>query len=94
MDLNGLIAQREALDRQINEQQAVQRILAVEEARRLVAQYDITPIELGIATIRRVNTSSVGPKFRNPETGKTWTGRGRAPAWIQGQDYTRFAISH
>ena len=94
MDLNGLIAQREALNRQINEQQAAQRGLAVEEARRLVAQYDITPIELGIATIRRVNRSGVGPKFRNPETGKTWTGRGRAPAWIQGQDYTQFAISH
>lgn len=25
---------------------------------------------------------AVAPKFRNPETGATWTGRGRTPRWI------------
>jgi len=24
----------------------------------------------------------VAPKYRNPETGSTWTGRGKAPRWI------------
>ena len=28
-------------------------------------------------------TSKVAPKYRNPETGDTWTGRGRAPLWIR-----------
>jgi hypothetical protein len=26
----------------------------------------------------------VAPKYRNPETGETWSGRGRAPALAQG----------
>ncbi len=25
---------------------------------------------------------AVAPKYRNPETGATWTGRGRTPRWI------------
>lgn len=25
---------------------------------------------------------SVAPKYRHPETGETWTGRGRAPRWL------------
>lgn len=29
------------------------------------------------------HASAVGvPKFRDPETGRTWTGRGRRPEWI------------
>jgi DNA-binding protein H-NS len=31
-------------------------------------------------------------KYRNPETGATWTGRGRAPRWIQGKCYASFLI--
>ncbi|WP_321852677.1 H-NS histone family protein [Burkholderia diffusa] len=29
------------------------------------------------------------PKYRNPETGETWSGRGGAPAWINGKKQTR-----
>jgi DNA-binding protein H-NS len=25
----------------------------------------------------------LAPKYRNPETGKTWSGRGKRPQWIQ-----------
>lgn len=32
---------------------------------------------------RRRAISAVGPKYRNPGTGDTWSGRGRAPAWIK-----------
>lgn len=28
--------------------------------------------------------STVAPKYRNPETGDTWSGRGRAPKWVVG----------
>jgi len=33
------------------------------------------------------------PKYRDPRTGKTWSGRGRAPRWIQGEDRTPFLIN-
>lgn len=34
----------------------------------------------------------VAPKYKNPATGETWTGRGKAPKWIAGKDRTKFEI--
>jgi DNA-binding protein H-NS len=34
----------------------------------------------------------VAPKYRHPETGDTWTGRGREPGWIKGKNRQDFAI--
>ncbi|WP_442778467.1 H-NS histone family protein [Burkholderia sp. BE12] len=31
-------------------------------------------------------------KYFNPETGQTWSGVGREPAWLRGQDRSRFEI--
>ena len=28
-------------------------------------------------------TQSADPKYKDPETGATWSGRGRAPHWVQ-----------
>jgi DNA-binding protein H-NS len=49
------------------------------------------------AGTRRKASSALGtkvpPKFQNPKTGATWTGRGSAPAWIAAvRDRTRFLI--
>lgn len=30
--------------------------------------------------------------YRDPATGATWTGRGKAPAWIQGKDYAQYEV--
>jgi len=34
----------------------------------------------------------VAPKYKNPATGETWTGRGKAPKWIAGKDRSKYAI--
>jgi DNA-binding protein H-NS len=36
---------------------------------------------------------SVPAQFKNPETGETWTGRGRAPRWLDGKDKEEFRIT-
>jgi DNA-binding protein H-NS len=36
---------------------------------------------------------TVAAQFKNPETGETWTGRGRAPRWLAGQDKEQFRIT-
>ena len=34
------------------------------------------------------------PKYRHPKTGATWTGHGRAPAWItEAKDHSKFLIA-
>lgn len=32
------------------------------------------------------------PKYRDPETGKTWAGRGKYPRWMAGKDKEAFRI--
>jgi DNA-binding protein H-NS len=34
------------------------------------------------------------PKYFDPVTGQTWTGRGREPKWIRGKDRSGFLIDH
>jgi len=35
----------------------------------------------------------VPAKYRNPETGDTWTGRDKEPVWIRGQDREAYLIT-
>jgi len=39
-------------------------------------------------------SAKVQPKYRDPKSGKTWTGRGRAPLWMpkRRSDYVNVAI--
>jgi DNA-binding protein H-NS len=32
------------------------------------------------------------PKYMNPETGQTWSGRGKTPKWLEGRRKSRFVI--
>ncbi|NCZ75817.1 MAG: H-NS histone family protein, partial [Betaproteobacteria bacterium] len=48
------------------------------------------------SAVNRTKTK-VSPKYRNPETGETWTGRGKAPRWLatfiqEGVSRERFLI--
>jgi len=36
--------------------------------------------------------SKVAPKYKDPISGATWSGRGLAPKWIEGQDRSKFAM--
>ena len=35
---------------------------------------------------------TVAAQFKNSETGETWTGRGRAPRWLDGKDREAYRI--
>jgi DNA-binding protein H-NS len=37
-------------------------------------------------------THPVAAKYKDPVSGATWTGRGRAPLWLNGQDKEKFLI--
>jgi len=42
------------------------------------------------AATKKQNT--VAPKYKDPKSGQTWTGRGRAPRWLEGRDKNQFLI--
>ncbi|WP_052001567.1 H-NS histone family protein [Burkholderia paludis] len=48
-------------------------------------------IEYRAATGHRVRPA-IPPKYMDPATGRTWTGRGREPQWIRGKDRSVFLI--
>lgn len=50
---------------------------------------DLSPTRTAKATKAK---GSVAAQFKNPETGETWTGRGRAPRWLDGKDRDVYRI--
>ncbi|MDO4593308.1 MAG: H-NS histone family protein [Comamonadaceae bacterium] len=90
-----LLKQREELEKQIQDARKRELTEAVSKVRSLVEEFDLTPADV-FPPARGARASSAGskvaPKYKNPETGETWTGRGKAPKWIQDQDREKFAI--
>ncbi|TCW83408.1 DNA-binding protein [Burkholderia sp. SRS-46] len=64
--------------------------------RKTMIEYDITERDLfGERSRAGGRNSRIGrlkPKYRNPETGETWAGRGRPPRWISGKRFDAFLI--
>ncbi len=91
-----LLAQRQALELEIEEARRREMSDALAKVRALVADYALTQEDV-FPPVRGARTSSsagskVAPKYRNQATGETWTGRGKPPKWIQGQDREQFLI--
>lgn len=99
-----LLAQRDAVERQIREVRAAAKAQAISEICSLMAAYGLTLHDLSSkSTASNGNTSGgagrkVAPKYRDPVTGTTWTGRGLKPKWLtaaleSGRSVEEFAIS-
>lgn len=90
-----LLAEREALDSKLKQLREAERSTVIAEVREKIAAYQLTVEDLFTSTkTRRGNYGgTVAPKYRNPATGETWTGRGKPPAWIRDQqDRSQFLI--
>lgn len=89
-----LLAEREALDRKLNELRSAERSTVIAEVREKIAAYQLTAEDLFTSPkTRRAYGGVVAPKYKNPLTGETWTGRGKPPTWIRDhQDRTQFLI--
>lgn len=108
-NLTDLMAQHEAvlrqaaeLERQLQEVRRNQRNEAIAKIKAIMAEHNLTPADLG--GIKRSPTAAAGErktvaaKYRNSETGETWSGRGLKPRWLQnalaaGKSLEDFAIA-
>lgn len=88
--LQELLAQKEALEQQIAQIKKAERADALQNARSLIDTFDLTVDEL-FGKQKSIG-KAVAVKYRNPETGETWTGRGRAPRWLDGKNREDFAV--
>jgi DNA-binding protein H-NS len=82
--LSDLIAKKEALDRLIHEAQASANNDAIAQVRKLMAEFGLTVADLTAAPVKRGTNAGakVAPKYRDPTSGSTWTGRGLKPKWL------------
>ncbi len=83
--LGDLIAQKDALDRQIREAQAAVKADAIARVRSLMAEHGLTAADLVAPSKAKQGIkagSKVAPKYRDPASGATWTGRGLKPKWL------------
>ena len=79
MSLTELIAQKQAIKNQIAEVVKTERKEAISTVKTLMVQFSITADEL---TKNVKPTKKVAPKWKDPVSGKEWTGRGRTPLWF------------
>ncbi len=90
-DYKTLLARKAELDAQIAQAHAEHKAEGIAAARALIQEHSLTAADVFPAAKPK---GSVGaPKYRDPATGATWTGRGKPPNWIVGKDRTPFQIT-
>jgi len=95
-----LLAQKAALEKSIAQARRRETGKIIKEINALIQQYELSPADLHFASqgepgrrkneprkaaVKRTKAKGpLSPQYRDPTTGKTWSGRGRQPAWIAG----------
>jgi DNA-binding protein H-NS len=88
-----LLAQKAALEAQIEAARKVENAEAIAQVKALIAEHGLTQQDIfGGAKRGRKASGSVAPKYKDPISGATWSGRGKAPKWLEGKDRAQFAI--
>lgn len=98
-------AQIDKLEKQAQAARKAEIGKVVTELKKTIREYALTADDLGLNGVRkgkavggvkrgRPARGSVGvARYRNPQTGETWTGRGRPPTWIvDAKDRAAFLI--
>ena len=90
-----LTAERERLDGEIKAKQDAQKASVIAQIKTVVDTYSI-PVDELVEALGGLKSKRKGikakQKFRDPASGATWSGRGKEPAWIKGQNRADFLI--
>ena len=99
-----LMEKMAALQAELEERTAEEIATAKDKILKLIAEYGLTVEDIfpsvSPGKAKKIKTepnavktvNKVEPIWRDPVSGKTWTGRGREPTWIQGQNRDLFLI--
>ncbi len=77
-----LKAQAEALLQQAEAARRAEIAAVVAEIQAKMREYGITLADLRGGAKKSKPRAAVAAKYRNPATGESWSGRGRAPKWL------------
>lgn len=90
-----LLAQLKQLETQAEDARKRESKAAIDQAREIIQRFGLTQEDVFPTSRKKSSdgsTHKVAPKYRDPVSGATWTGRGKAPKWIEGKDKAQFAI--
>jgi DNA-binding protein H-NS len=93
--LQELLQQQQMLDQQIKDVRRSELTAVLASIRAQVRQFGFTASDVFPSSgshSRSKTLGKVAPKYRDPASGKTWTGRGKTPKWIEGQERNQFII--
>lgn len=102
--LQELLAQKASLEKQIAETQREERANAIAKVKAIMSEHGLTLADLSqrAAPARSSGGEGGAPrkvaaKYRNGDTGETWSGRGLQPKWLkaalaEGKQLSDFAI--
>lgn len=84
--LKDLIAQKEALEQEIERTRHKDRADAIAKVRALMSEYGLTPSDLSGKRAAKAGPGQgkkVPAKYRDAATGDSWSGRGLQPKWLR-----------
>lgn len=92
MNLKELLAAKAALDAEIATARKGESTAALRRVQELVSEFGFTMQQ--VFPLKPLKDKNVGEaKYQDPDTGKTWTGRGKPPTWIVGKNRDDFLIA-
>jgi DNA-binding protein H-NS len=84
-----LLAQKTLLDEQIANAKKAESAQALQTVLQLVQEFGFTAQQV---FPWKPAPKRVAAKYRDPQTGATWTGRGKPPQWIAGKERDQYLI--
>lgn len=83
-DYKSLQLQIVELQKKADEARKMEVANVIADVKQKIKEYNLSPADIGIKGEFKASKSktTVEPKYRDPKTGKEWTGRGIAPVWI------------
>jgi DNA-binding protein H-NS len=94
--LKDLLSQIETLQNQVTEVRQREVGEAIAKVRAIIAEYQLTTNDVfssGKGKSSAKQTGKVAPKYRDPVSGNTWSGRGLAPKWLSGKNKADYLIA-
>lgn len=87
-------AQIAELENKAKEARALELAAAKAQIAEIMQTYGLTINDIGNSATSKVakTRQPVPAKYRDAATGETWTGRGRAPRWLDGKNKDDFLI--
>lgn len=86
-----LLARKRELDKTIEQMRRTESSDALKTIHELIATFGFTAQQ--VFPFQPAAKKKVQAKYYDPESGQSWTGRGRVPKWLEGKDRTIYEIA-